>query len=247
MTCLVIAEGHSEDAARCTNLRFRTPYMTPSAPRTAQTPPNRRTSGTQHHQRCGEPQEHNTTSGAENLRNTTPPAVRRTSGTGHRIWCPLPKVREVAKTGAPPGPSPAATHPVGAWSAMPGWRPGIGCRSMKPCMFPRAGRSDRSSSSAGTGAWRQATYWGVRKIRVIAGRTRKYLLRLRRRPPVALPAFWWRHPDGQTAMGTGARSQRASVRAPHKSTTAEPSPPSAQRRTSTTTAIPAVARIIRRR
>ena len=31
-----------------------------------------------------------------------------------------------------PGPSPATTHPVGAWSAMPGRLPGIGCSLHKP-------------------------------------------------------------------------------------------------------------------
>ena len=31
-----------------------------------------------------------------------------------------------------PGPAPATTHPVGAWSAMPGWVPGTGCSLHKP-------------------------------------------------------------------------------------------------------------------
>ena len=48
-----------------------------------------------------------------------------------------PKFVKPRKPGAPHRvPSPAATHPVGAWSAMPGWMPGIGRRSMKSCMFP---------------------------------------------------------------------------------------------------------------
>ena len=108
-------------------------------------------------------------------------------------------------------------------------------------MFPRTGRSDRSLFIG--------RYWCLAVGNVYQGcdefnplfREREKCRKDLEGPSLLLTTRQF----GIVRMG--GRSQRASAKEPQRSAKADPNPPSAQRRTSATTATPAAAKIIRSR